>query len=95
MNLAAWAIRNRTTTLVLAAVMLVGGINAYGTLARYEDPEFTIKDALVLTPYPGATATEVEEEVSDRIEKAIQQLGQLDWIESTSYWGMSRIKAHI
>ena len=95
MNLAAWALRNRTTTLVLTAVMLIGGIQAYQGLSRLEDPEFTIKDALVNTPYPGATAAEVEEEVSDRIEKAVQQLGQLDWIESTSYWGMSQIKAHI
>jgi multidrug efflux pump subunit AcrB len=95
MNLAAWALNNRVTVLVLTAVMLIGGIQAYGSLARLEDPEFTIKDGLVNTPYPGATAAEVEEEVSDKIEKAVQQLGQLDWIESTSYWGMSEIKAHI
>ncbi len=95
MNLAAWALENRVTTLVLTAVMLLGGIQAYGGLARLEDPEFTIKDGLVNTPYPGATAAEVEEEVSDRIEKAVQQLPQLDWVESTSYWGMSQIKAHI
>jgi multidrug efflux pump subunit AcrB len=94
-NLASWAIRNRVTTLVLGAVMFIGGIQAYGSLARLEDPEFTIKDAIIVTPYPGATAAEVEEEVSDKIEKAIQQLGQLDWIESTSYWGTSHIKAHI
>ena len=95
MNLAAWALNNRVTVLVLTVVGLVGGIQAYGGLARLEDPEFTIKDGLVNTPYPGATAAEVEEEVSDRIEKAVQQLGQLDWIESTSYWGASQIKAHI
>jgi multidrug efflux pump subunit AcrB len=94
-NLAAWALRNRTTTLVLTAVMLIGGVQAYGGLSRLEDPEFTIKDAIVITPYPGATAAEVEQEVSDRVEKAIQQLGQLDWIESTSYWGASHVKAHI
>jgi len=95
MNLAAWALENRVTVLVLTAVMFVGGVQAYGGLARLEDPEFTIKDGLVNTPYPGATAAEVEEEVSDKIEKAVQQLGQLDWIESTSYWGASQIKAHI
>ena len=95
MNLAAWALDNRVTVLVLTVVTLVGGIQAYGGLARLEDPEFTIKDGLVNTPYPGATAAEVEEEVSDKIEKAVQQLGQLDWIESTSYWGASQIKAHI
>ena len=53
--------------------MLVGGIQAYGNLSRLEDPEFTINDALVNTPYPGATAAEVEKEVSDKIEKAVQQ----------------------
>jgi multidrug efflux pump subunit AcrB len=95
MNLAAWALNNRVTVLVLTVVGLVGGIQAYGSLARLEDPEFTIKDGLVNTPYPGATAAEVEEEVSDKIEKAVQQLNQLDWIESTSYWGASQIKAHI
>ena len=69
MNLADWALRNRTTTLVLTTVMLVGGVQAYQSLSRLEDPEFTIKDALINTPYPGATAAEVEEEISDRIEK--------------------------
>ena len=64
MNLADVAIRNRTTTLVLTAGLLFGGISAYGNLSRLEDPEFTIKDALVITPYPGATAAEVEEEVT-------------------------------
>ena len=49
MNLAAWALNNRVTTLVLAAVMFLGGIQAYGTLSRLEDPEFTIKDAMVNT----------------------------------------------
>jgi len=95
MNLADVALRNRTTTLVFTFCLLFGGIAAYQGLARYEDPEFTIKDALVLTPYSGATPREVEEEVSDKIELAIQQLGQLEWIESTSYRGMSRVKAHI
>jgi multidrug efflux pump subunit AcrB len=95
MNLADVALRNRITTLVLTAGLLFGGIHAYGNLSRLEDPEFTIKDAMISTPYPGATAAEVEEEVSDRIVIAIQQLGQLDWIESTNYRGQSVIKAHI
>ena len=95
MNLAELAIKNRVTTLVLTFVFFVGGIVSFGRLSRLEDPEFTIKEALVITPYPGATANEVQDEVSDKIEKAVQQLGQLDWIESTSYWGASQIKAHI
>ncbi|MEE9522095.1 MAG: efflux RND transporter permease subunit, partial [candidate division NC10 bacterium] len=82
--LADWSLRNRTTTLVLTLGLLFGGMRAYQNLSRLEDPEFTIKDALILTPYPGATAAEVEEEVSDKVELAVQQLGQLDWVESFS-----------
>ncbi|MFQ5657597.1 MAG: efflux RND transporter permease subunit [Candidatus Methylomirabilales bacterium] len=95
MNLADFSLRNRTTILVLTFAMLVGGLAAYQRLSRLEDPEFTIKDAIVFTRYPGATAAEVEEEVSDRVELAIQQLGQLFWIESTSYRGFSRIQARV
>ena len=90
MNLAELAIRNKTTTLVLTAVFFVGGIVSFNHLARLEDPEFTIKEALVITPYPGATAAEVETEVSDKIEKAVQQLGQLKEVESKSDRGLSQ-----
>ena len=83
MNLADLAIRNKTTTLVLSAVFFLGGITSFNNLPRLEDPEFTIKEALVITPYPGATAVEVETEVSDKIEKAVQQLGQLKEVESS------------
>ncbi len=95
MKLAEAAIRSKTTTLVLTAVFLVGGIIAFQGLSRLEDPEFTIKEALVITPYPGATATEVEEEVSDAIEIAIQQLGQLLEVESKSDRGLSTITVRI
>jgi multidrug efflux pump subunit AcrB len=95
MNIAEASIKNRVVTLTFAVVMLVGGINAFNGLSRLEDPEFTIKDALVITPYPGASAAEVEEEVTDHIEIAVQQLGQLDEIESRSTRGMSNLTVSI
>ncbi len=95
MNLADVALRNRTTTLVFTALLLVGGAAAFQGLARLEDPEFTIKEALVVTPYPGASAREVEEEVSDRIEQAVQQLGQLKEVESQSGRGLSTVTVRI
>jgi multidrug efflux pump subunit AcrB len=95
MNLAVFTLRNRTTVIVLSTCLLFGGMVSFGGLARYEDPEFTIKEALVITPYPGASPTQVEQEVSDRVEKAIQQLGQLEWIESTNYRGASRVRARM
>ena len=95
MNLAAFALRNRTTTVVLTVLLLIGGISSYNQLSRLEDPEFTIKEALVITPYPGASAAEVQEEVSDKIELAVQQLGQLMEVESRSVRGLSTVTVRI
>ncbi|GGO87672.1 multidrug transporter AcrB [Marinobacterium nitratireducens] len=91
MNIAAIAIRNRTVTLVLTVVMFVAGLSAFSGMSRLEDPEFTIKDALVVTPYAGASAFEVEQEVSDRLETAVQQLGQLERVRSKSERGLSTL----
>ncbi|MEX1117170.1 MAG: efflux RND transporter permease subunit [Terrimicrobiaceae bacterium] len=95
MNIAEASIRNKTVTLVFAALMVVLGIWSYKNLPRLEDPEFTIKDALIITPYPGASAEEVEKEVSDVIELAAQQLGQLDKVVSRSERGRSTVTVTI
>ncbi len=95
MSIAAYSLRNRTTVLVLTAVFFLGGISSFGNLSWLEDPEFTIKEALVVTPYPGASAAEVEEEVTDEIEQAVQQLGQLDEVESKSDRGLSTVTVRI
>jgi len=91
MNLAKIALDNKVTTLVLTVMTVLGGMMTYQGLGRLEDPEFTIKDALVITPYPGATALEVEEEVSDKLEKAVQMLSQLHELESKSERGLSTL----
>ncbi|KIG17803.1 Acriflavin resistance protein [Enhygromyxa salina] len=95
MNLAELAIRGKTVTLVFAAVLLVGGLISFMGLARLEDPELTIKDALVVTPYPGASASEVEVEVTDRVEQAVQALGQTKYVRSNSMPGLSIVKVTI
>ena len=95
MNIAELSIRKRTITLVLTALLAVGGVISYEQLPRLEDPEYTIKTALVMTPYPGATASEVEEEVTDVIEKAAQQLGQLKRVTSKSERGLSTVTVDI
>lgn len=95
MNIAQWSIKNSTITWVLTAVMTVIGMFAFDNLSRLEDPEFTIKDAVIFTPYPGASAAEVEKEVSDLIESATQQLGQLFYVESHSYRDKSIVKVTI
>ena len=95
MNVAELSIRKSVITWVMTILLLVVGSYSFYQLAWLEDPEFTIKDAIIMTPYPGASAAEVEQEVTDVLEKAIQQLGQLKYVESRSSRGMSQIKAKI
>ncbi len=95
MKITEFCLENRTTTLVLTVVMIIAGLGSYQNMGRLEDPEFTIKDALIITQYPGATAQEVEEEITDEIEIAVQQLGQLDEVTSVSYRGLSIVTATI
>ncbi|MBK1791333.1 efflux RND transporter permease subunit [Persicirhabdus sediminis] len=95
MNIADFCIKRKVLTLVLTFVMLIGGYVSFQDMSRLEDPEFTIKQALVITPYPGASAGEVQEEVTDRLETALQQMAQLKEIESKSERGLSTITVHI
>lgn len=95
MNLAELSINKSLITWVLIILALVVGLQSYQSLSRLEDPEFTIKEALIITPYPGASAAEVEEEVTNVIEKAVQEMGQLERIESKSARGFSWVKAKI
>ena len=95
MSLVDFALEKRVVTWTLTAVALVAGFNTFGKLNRLEDPEFTIKNAQIVTPYPGASAEEVEEEVSDLIEQATQELGQLLRVESWSRRGVSIVRVTI
>lgn len=91
MNIAEYFIRNKVISWVLTIVLLVGGIFAYGELGRLEDPEFTVKEAVIIAQYPGASAQQVEEEVTYLLENAIQQLPYVDFIRSISSNGLSQI----
>jgi len=95
MNIAEFSIVKKVITWLIIIICMGGGIFAYMHLGRFEDPEFTIKDALVVTPYRGATPKEVEEEVTDRVEKAIQQMGQVKRLQSISRYGESEITVTI
>src|SRR5690606_1164119 len=81
--------------LVVMTLVIVGGLLAYQRLGRLEDPEFTIKEALIVTSYPGASAEEVAREVTNPIEIAVQQLGQLERVESESTRGRSVVSVVI
>ena len=93
--LAKLAIEKSVITWTFTLGLLVAGWLSFQSLSRLEDPEFTIKNAIITTPYPGASAVEVEQEVTDVIERAVQELGQLLRVESTSSRGVSSVKVTI
>ncbi|MEX1197175.1 MAG: efflux RND transporter permease subunit [Pseudohongiellaceae bacterium] len=95
MNIAGAAIERPVNTWLLVLICLLGGIWGVLTLGRLEDPAFTLKMAVVVTPYPGATAEEVEQEVTEHVESAIQQLAQVKDITSKSMPGRSEITVEI
>jgi len=91
MFIAQAAIKYRTVTLVMAVALVIGGTFSFLGLGRLEDPEFTIFTAIVSTPYPGASPEEVEQEVTDRLETAIQTMGQVEKVTSISRPGSSLV----
>ncbi|GAB6096755.1 efflux RND transporter permease subunit [Desulfatiferula olefinivorans] len=95
MNIARLSIEKKVVTLALTLAVLGAGILSYQGLSRLEDPEFTIKQALVVTSYPGGSPVEVEQEVTDKIEKAVQQMGQVDKVLSRSERGLSTVTVEI
>lgn len=91
MNIAAYFIERKVTSWMLTLILLVGGMIAFTGLGQLEDPEFTIKDALIITYYPGASPEQVEEEVTYPIEIALQNLSYVDEIKSTTKSGYSQV----
>jgi multidrug efflux pump subunit AcrB len=95
MSLARIAIERRAVTYFALLLILVGGVVSFFQLGQLEDPEFTVKTAVIVTAYPGASPEEVELEVTDRLELALQELHQLDYVESFSRAGLSLISVTI
>ncbi|WP_164101030.1 efflux RND transporter permease subunit [Candidatus Laterigemmans baculatus] len=95
MSIAAGSVEKSTIVGFSMLLLVLGGIGAFFALGQLEDPEFTIKNATVSTTYPGASAEEVELEVTDRIEIAIQEMAQVEKLESVSRPGFSSVKVEI
>ena len=95
MSLTAVSIEKRAVTYFVLVLLIVAGIASFFQLGQLEDPEFSIKTATIITRYPGASPEEVELEVTDRLERAVQELESLKDIYSTSKAGLSTIKVDI
>jgi len=95
MDIAAYFINRKVTSWMLTLILLIGGTIAFTNLGQLEDPEFTIKDSLIITYYPGASPEQVEEEVTYPIERELQNLPYVDKITSTSKAGYSKVQLTI
>src|SRR5216683_2577871 len=91
-NLSEWAITHRALVLFMVILLGAAGLYSYFNLGRAEDPSFTIKTMVVNVSWPGATATEMQAQVTDKIEKKLQELPHLDRVESYSQPGVSFIQ---
>src|ERR1700733_5082811 len=91
-NLSEWAITHQPLVLFMIILLGAAGIYSYLNLGRAEDPNFTIKTMVVNVGWSGATATEMQTQVADKIEKKLQELPYLDRVESYSQPGVSFIQ---
>ncbi len=91
MDLALFALNKRVISALSTLLILAAGLYAYTALPKFEDPEFIIRQAQIITPYPGASAEEVADEVTDAVEAALQQLTGVEEITSNSQPGRSTV----
>jgi multidrug efflux pump subunit AcrB len=89
-NLSAWAVDHPALVLFLILAIGLGGVMAFNRLGRAEDPNFTIKNVVVTAIWPGSTASEMQDQVSDPIEKKLQELPYFDKVQTYTKPASSR-----
>ena len=94
-DISKWAFENKKLIYFLIAVLIAGGAYSSYEMSKLEDPEITVKLAMVVTTYPGASAHQVELEVTDVLEKNIRSMGNIDNVESYSYNDLSLIQVEL
>ena len=95
MKLVKYFLSKKSVTILLLVLVLAGGLLAYVKMGKLEDAPFTIKQALVLTPYPGASPSEVQSQVTDVLEESIQALGELYYLKTENRAGLSKITVYV
>lgn len=94
-NLTEVSLKNKVLVWYFIIVVVIGGIFAYQKLGRMEDPQFTIRSMVVTAAWPGATAQEMQEQVTDKLEKRIQDTQGLDHVNSETRPGQTVIYVHV
>jgi multidrug efflux pump len=95
MNITSFALKNDKVTIVFSLLLFIYGVISFLDLPRAKDPGFIIRTATVVTYFPGASAKRVEQLVTDKLEKQIQEMSEIDFIKSTSKSGVSIIFVNI
>ena len=90
-----WALNNRKLIHFFILCLVVGGALSFMSMPKLEDPELKVKQAMVVTTYPGASAHEVELEVTDKIEKSIREMRSISDVESQSMNDLSIISVEL
>ena len=90
-NLSEWALKNQVLVLYVMLMLTISGMLSYSKLGQSEDPPFAFKVMLVRTTWPGASAVEVEQQITDKLEKKLQEVPNLDYSSSYSRPGESLI----
>jgi len=90
-NLSEWALKHQALILYFIVALFVAGVYSYVRLGQAEDPEFTFKVMVIRTLWPGATAKEVEQQVTERLEKKLQETPWFDYARSYSKPGESLV----
>ncbi|MDH6342707.1 multidrug efflux pump subunit AcrB [Parabacteroides sp. PFB2-12] len=94
-DLGKWALDNKKLIYFLVAVLVIGGMFSYYNMSKLEDPEIKVKQATIVTLYPGASAHQVELEVTDVLEKSIRSMKDIDVVSSRSMNDMSMISVEL
>ncbi|TDX51161.1 efflux RND transporter permease subunit [Orenia marismortui] len=89
------AIKKKYVTFTLIALLIIGGVGAYFNLPKSENPGFIVKTATIITYMPGASPDKIENLISDKIEEAVKEIPELDYVESTNKTGFSLVKVNI
>lgn len=95
MKLVKYFLQKKAVTILLLILILAGGLFSYIKMGKLEDAPFTIKQALVLTPYPGASPSEVQSQVTDVLEESIQSMGELYYLKTENRSGLSKITVYV
>ncbi|RAI66221.1 AcrB/AcrD/AcrF family protein [Pseudomonas fluorescens] len=94
-NLSEWALKHQSFIWYLMFVALLMGVFSYFNLGREEDPSFTIKTMVIQSKWPGATQEETLEQITDRIEKKLEELDSLDYVKSYTRPGESTVYVYL